>query len=62
VGATHKLSVVGVFGEFHNPLNTVNFGNNYNGNVLSSLFKQPVGLMGGAGYPFQIQLGLRASS
>jgi hypothetical protein len=52
---------IGVFAEFYNLFNTANFGNNYNGNARSSQFKQPQGFMGGAGYPFQMQLGIRAS-
>jgi hypothetical protein len=52
---------IGVFAEFYNVFNTANFGNNYIGNSRSSQFRQPVGFMGGAGYPFQMQLGLRAS-
>jgi hypothetical protein len=52
---------IGLFAEFYNVLNTSNFGNNNNGNARSSQFKQPVGFMGGAGYPFQMQLGVRAS-
>jgi hypothetical protein len=52
---------IGVFAEFYNLFNTANFGNNYNGNSRSTQFKQPTGFMGGANYPFQMQLGVRAS-
>ena len=41
--------------------NTVNFGEQFNGNARSVLFRQPVGfLVGGYGtYPFLVQLGAR---
>jgi hypothetical protein len=48
-----------VFVEFFNLFNTANFGQNYNGNGRSVLFKTPAALMPGSGYPFQIQLGAR---
>jgi hypothetical protein len=54
--ANRKL---GVFAEFFNLFNTANFGQVYNGNGRSVNFRRPVGLMPGAGYPFQIQLGAR---
>jgi carboxypeptidase family protein/TonB-dependent receptor-like protein len=50
---------LGVFVEFFNLFNTANFGQVYNGNSRSVLFKQPSALLPGAGYPFQIQLGAR---
>jgi len=50
---------VGLFAEFFNLFNTVNFGNSYNGNGRSPLFKQPVGLIQAVGYPLQMQLGAR---
>jgi hypothetical protein len=50
---------LGVFVEFFNLFNTANFGQVYNGNGRSVNFRQPVGLMPGSGYPFQIQLGAR---
>lgn len=48
-----------VFAEFFNLLNTVNFGQSYNGNARSVAFRQPVGFIPGGGYPFQVQLGAR---
>jgi hypothetical protein len=52
---------LGLFAEFFNIFNTVNFGEQYNGNARSVLFNQPVGfLAGGYGtYPFLVQLGAR---
>jgi hypothetical protein len=50
---------VGVFAEFFNLFNTANFGQVYNGNARSALFKQPVGFIPGSGYPFQVQVGAR---
>jgi hypothetical protein len=50
---------LGVFAEFFNLFNTRNFGQSYNGNGRSVLFKQPDGFIPGSGYPFQIQLGAR---
>jgi hypothetical protein len=50
---------LGVFAEFFNLFNTANFGQSYNGNGRSVLFRQPIALMPGAGYPFQVQLGAR---
>jgi hypothetical protein len=52
---------IGLFAEFFNLFNTVNFGEQYNGNARSVLFRQPVGyLAGGYGtYPFLVQLGAR---
>jgi hypothetical protein len=49
---------VSVFAEFFNLFNTVNFGNNYVGNALSTQFRRPQGLMFGLG-PFQAQFGAR---
>jgi hypothetical protein len=50
---------VGVFAEFFNVFNTANFGQVYNGNARSALFKQPIGFIPGSGYPFQVQVGAR---
>jgi Carboxypeptidase regulatory-like domain/TonB dependent receptor len=50
---------LGVFVEFFNLFNTVNFGQSYQGNARSVVFKQPTGYIPGSGYPFQIQLGAR---
>jgi hypothetical protein len=50
---------LGVFVEFFNLFNTANFGREYQGNARSTLFKQPIGFIPGAGYPFQVQLGAR---
>jgi hypothetical protein len=50
---------LGVFAEFFNVFNTANFGDSYNGNGRSVLFRQPIALLPGAGYPFQVQLGAR---
>jgi hypothetical protein len=50
---------LGVFAEFFNLFNTANFGQSYNGNGRSTLFKQPTGFLPGAGYPFQVQVGAR---
>jgi len=50
---------VGVFAEFFNLFNTANFGQVYNGNARSALFKQPIGFIPGSGYPFQVQVGAR---
>ncbi|OFW40449.1 MAG: hypothetical protein A3J28_16865 [Acidobacteria bacterium RIFCSPLOWO2_12_FULL_60_22] len=53
---------VGFFAEFYNISNKANFGNAYNGNVLSPTFKQPLGyLNNGLAYPTsrQLQLGAR---
>lgn len=50
---------IGIFAEFFNVLNTVNFGNSYNGNGRSSAFQQPTGFVPGIGYPRQAQLGVR---
>ena len=55
-GGERKL---GLFVEFFNLLNTVNFGSSYNGNGRSRLFRQPTGYMPSIGYPRQIQLGMR---
>ena len=50
---------LGVFAEFFNLFNTANFGQNYNGNALSAVFRQPVGFIPSIGYPRQLQLGTR---
>ena len=55
-GGEKKL---GLFVEFFNLFNTVNFGNKYNGNGRSATFRQPNGYIDGIGYPRQIQLGTR---
>jgi hypothetical protein len=50
---------VGLFGEFFNLFNTVNFGGSYTGNARSATFRQPTGFIPGIGYPRQAQLGVR---
>lgn len=52
---------IGLFGEFFNLLNNVNFGEQYGGNARSVLFRQPVGYLaaGHGTYPFLLQLGAR---
>lgn len=50
---------IGIFAEFFNLLNTVNFGNSYTGNGRSATFRQPTGLIAGIGYARQVQLGAR---
>jgi hypothetical protein len=50
---------LGLFVEFFNVLNTVNFGNSYTGNGRSANFRQPTGFFAGIGYPRQVQLGAR---
>ena len=50
---------IGIFAEFFNLLNTVNFGNSYTGNGRSATFQQPTGFIPGIGYPRQVQLGAR---
>jgi hypothetical protein len=50
---------IGVFAEFFNLLNTVNFGNSYTGNGRSATFQQPTAFIPGIGYPRQVQLGAR---
>lgn len=55
-GGDKKL---GLFVEFFNVFNTVNFGNSYNGNGRSAAFRQPTGYIPSIGYPRQIQLGTR---
>jgi hypothetical protein len=59
LGTTQRR--IGLFAEFFNLFNTVNFGDAYVGNARSPLFKQPTGyLAGGQGtYPFLVQLGAR---
>lgn len=49
---------IGVFAEFFNLLNTVNFGNSYTGNGRSATF-QPTGFIPGLGYASQVQSGAR---
>jgi hypothetical protein len=56
LGADRRL---GFFAEFFNIFNTANFGNAYNGNGRSALFRQPTGFIPGIGYPRQVQLGMR---
>jgi len=56
VSATRRL---GVFAEFFNVFNKANFGQSYNGNARSAVFKQPTGFITGIGYPRQLQLGAR---
>ncbi len=50
---------VGLFAEFFNLFNTVNFGGSYTGNSRSATFRQPTGFLPGIGYPRQAQLGVR---
>jgi hypothetical protein len=50
---------LGVCAEFFNLFNTANFGQNYNGNGRSVLFRTPTGYIPGSGYPRQVQLGAR---
>ncbi len=50
---------VGLFVEFFNLFNTVNFGGSYNGNGRSALFRTPTGYMPSIGYSRQVQLGAR---
>jgi hypothetical protein len=50
---------VGIFVEFFNLFNTVNFGGSYNGNGRSRLFRTPTGYMPSIGYARQVQLGAR---
>lgn len=50
---------LGVFVEFFNLLNEANFGNAYNGNATSTLFKQPTGFIPSLDYPRQLQVGAR---
>jgi hypothetical protein len=52
---------LGVFAELFNLLNRANFGENYQGNALSPLFRQPIGFIaaGQGTYPFTLQLGAR---
>ena len=50
---------LGLFVEFFNVLNTVNFGNSYTGNGRSATFREPTGVIAGIGYPRQVQLGAR---
>jgi hypothetical protein len=50
---------LGLFAEFFNVFNTVNFGAAYNGNGRSATFQQPNGFVPGIGYPRQVQLGVR---
>ena len=57
----HERRRLGLFAEIFNLFNTVNFGENYQGNARSVLFRQPIGfLAGGQGtYPLTLQLGAR---
>jgi len=50
---------IGLFAEFFNLFNTVNFGGAYTGNVRSATFLQPTGFIPGIGGPRQVQLGAR---
>jgi hypothetical protein len=56
LGGARRL---GLFVEFLNMTNTVNFGNRYQGNGRSSSFQQPFDYIAGIGYSRQIQLGSR---
>ena len=50
---------LGLFAEFFNVFNTVNYGAAYIGNGRSASFRQPNGFVPGIGYPRQVQLGAR---
>ena len=50
---------LGLFVEFFNLFNTVNFGSAYQGNGRSATFRQPNGYIPSIGYPRQVQLGAR---
>jgi hypothetical protein len=52
---------IGLFAEFFNLFNTVNFGERYNGNARSTLFRQPINFLanGYGTYPRLIQVGAR---
>ena len=50
---------LGLFVEFFNLFDTVNFGSAYNGNGRSATFRQPNGYIPSIGYPRQVQLGAR---
>jgi hypothetical protein len=50
---------LGLFVEFFNLFNTVNFGAEYQGNGRSATFRQPNGYIPSIGYPRQVQLGAR---
>jgi hypothetical protein len=57
MGADRRL---GLFAEFFNLFNTVNFGNSFQGNGSSATFRQPTGgFVPGIGYPRGAQLGVR---
>lgn len=56
LGGTRQI---GLFVEFLNMTNAVNFGNRYQGNGRSSSFQQPFDYIAGIGYSRQIQLGSR---
>ncbi len=50
---------LGLFGEFFNLFNTANFGERFQGNGRSSVFRQPNNFVAGIGYPRQAQIGVR---
>jgi len=50
---------LGLFAEFFNLFDSVNFGNEYTGNARSANFRQPTDFIPGVGYPRQVQLGAR---
>ena len=50
---------LGLFVEFFNLFNNVNFGSQYQGNGRSATFQQPNGYIPSIGYPRQLQLGAR---
>jgi len=56
LGGSRQL---GLFVEFLNITDTVNFGNRYQGNGRSSSFQEPFDYIAGIGYSRQIQLGSR---
>jgi hypothetical protein len=47
------------FVEIFNLFNTANFGERYQGNALSTAFRQPIALMIDTGYTRQAQIGAR---
>jgi len=55
-GATRRL---GLFVEVFNVFNRANFGNRFQGNARSAVFRQPIALIPSIGYPRQVQLGAR---
>ncbi len=50
---------IGFFAEVFNLFNTANFGERYQGNGVSTAFRQPNNFVAGIGYPRQGQIGVR---